>query len=135
MYHDVPNNQIRKVIAQRLTESKSTIPHYYVTTQVSVDKLLALRARLNKVASVKISVNDMVIKAASLAALKVPETNASWMGESVRFFKNVNMSVAVSTPTGLMAPVLPNTNLLGLEDISKNIKDIAGRARDGKLGM
>jgi pyruvate dehydrogenase E2 component (dihydrolipoamide acetyltransferase) len=105
-----------------------------VTTQVSVDKLLALRAKLNKVASVKISVNDMVIKAASLAALKVPETNASWMGESVRFFKNVNMSVAVSTPTGLMAPVLPNTNLLGLEDISKNIKDIAGRARDGKLG-
>jgi pyruvate dehydrogenase E2 component (dihydrolipoamide acetyltransferase) len=113
------------VIAKRLTESKTTIPHYYVTIQVSVDRLLTLREKLNKVSTSKISVNDMVIKAASMACMKVPETNASWMGESIRFFKNVNMCVAVSTPTGLMAPVIPNTNLLGLESIATKVKEVA----------
>jgi len=83
------------VIAERLTYSKQNIPHYYVTIQVSVDRMIALRAKLNKHSSSKISVNDMVIKAASLAAAKVPETNSSWMGDFVREFKNVNMSVAV----------------------------------------
>lgn len=83
---DMPNNlfidtevsQIRKIIAERLSFSKQNIPHYYVTISVSVDKLLALRARLNNVATSKISVNDLVMKAASMAALKVPQTNSSW---------------------------------------------------------
>ena len=100
---------------------------------VNVDKLLALRARLNKHSGAKISVNDLVMKAASMAALKVPETNSSWQGDFVRQFKNVNMSFAVSTDFGLMAPVLRNINLKGLEQISKEVKDIAGRAREGKL--
>ena len=83
------------MIADRLTYSKQNIPHYYVTVQVEVDNLLALRAKLNKHSTSKISVNDMVIKAASMAAVKVPQTNSSWMDDFVRQFKNVNMSVAI----------------------------------------
>ena len=132
-YEDFENSQIRKVIAERLTYSKQNIPHYYVTVQVQVDNLLALRAKLNKHSSSKISVNDMVIKAASLAAMKVPETNSSWMDDFVRQFANVNMSVAVQTDHGLMAPVIKNTNLKGLQEIATEIKDIAGRARENKL--
>ena len=132
-YEDFENSQIRKVIAERLTYSKQNIPHYYVTVQVQVDSLLALRAKLNKHSTSKISVNDMVIKAASLAAVNVPQTNSSWNDDFVRQFKNVNMSVAVQTDHGLMAPVIKNTNLKGLQDIATEIKDIAGRARDNKL--
>lgn len=83
-YEDFENSQIRKVIAERLTYSKQNIPHYYVTVSVQVDALLALRAKLNKHSTSKISVNDMVIKAASLAATNVPATNSSWMDDFVR---------------------------------------------------
>jgi len=100
-----------------------------VTIQVQVDNLLSLRTKLNAHSTSKISVNDMVIKAASLAATKVPQTNSSWMNDFVRQFKNVNMCVAVQTDHGLMAPVIRNTNLKGLEQIASEIKDIAGRAR------
>lgn len=78
MYDDLDVSQIRKVIAERLSYSKQNIPHYYVTISVNVDKLLSLRARLNNATQSKISVNDIVMKAASMAALKVPETNSSW---------------------------------------------------------
>jgi pyruvate dehydrogenase E2 component (dihydrolipoamide acetyltransferase) len=115
MFKDIQVSQIRKVIAERLTHSKQNIPHYYVTVSVQVDKLLQLRGKLNKVSSSKISVNDFVMKAASIAALKVPETNSSWQGDFVRQFNNVNMSFAVSTDNSLMAPVLHNINLKGLE--------------------
>lgn len=77
-YVDLENSQIRKVIAERLTYSKTSIPHYYVTTQVQVDNLMKLRAKLNKHSETKLSVNDFVIKAASMASIKVPETNSSW---------------------------------------------------------
>lgn len=83
------------MIAERLTYSKQNIPHYYVTVSVNVDKMLGLRAKLNKVATTRISVNDIVMKAAALAALKVPATNSSWQGNFVRQFNNVNMSFAV----------------------------------------
>lgn len=121
------------MIAERLSYSKQNIPHYYVTVCVNVDKLMALRARLNTATTSKISVNDLVMKAAAMAALKVPETNSSWQGDFVRRFKNVNMSFAVQTPHGLMAPVLRNINLKGLEQIATEVKDIAGRARENKL--
>lgn len=104
-----------------------------MTINVEVDKLLKLRGRLNKHSSSKISVNDMVVKAASLAAKKVPETNSSWMGDFVRQFKHVNMCVAIQTDHGLMAPCLRNTELKGLEEIATEIKEIAGRARENKL--
>ena len=132
-FEDKQNSQIRKVIADRLSYSKQNIPHYYVTVAVSVDNLIKLRAKLNNVAKSKISVNDMVIKAASMACVKVPDTNSSWMGDFIRRFKNVNMSVAVQTDFGLMAPVISNTHLKGLEEIAAEIKDIAARARENKL--
>ena len=132
-YVDIENSTIRKVIADRLTYSKQTIPHYYVTVQCQVDNLMALRGKLNLVSETKLSVNDFVIKAASAAAVKVPETNSSWQQEYVRQFKNVNMCFAVQTDFGLMAPCVSSTNLKGLEQISTEIKDIAGRARENKL--
>jgi len=104
-----------------------------VTVQVTVDNLMTLRAKLNKASSSKISVNDFVIKAASMASIKVPATNSSWMGDFVREFKHVNMSVAVQTDSGLMVPVVKNTNLKGLEQIATEVKDLAKRAREGKL--
>ena len=94
---------------------------------------MTLRAKLNKASSSKISVNDFVIKAASMASVKVPATNSSWMGDFVREFKHVNMSVAVQTPIGLMVPVVKNTNLKGLEQIAIEVKDLAARAKEGKL--
>ena len=95
--------------------------------------MLALRAKLNKNSPVKISVNDLVIKAASLAASKVPGTNSQWMGDFIREFKNVNMCVAVQTDHGLMVPVVKNTNLKGLAEIAAEVKDLAGRARENAL--
>lgn len=130
---DIENSNIRKVIADRLTFSKQNIPHYYVTVSVNMDNLIKLRTRLNTIAKVKISVNDMIIKAASLACKKVPETNSSWMGDFIRRYNNVNMSVAVQTPHGLMAPTIFNTNLKGLEEIAAEVKEVAGLARDNKL--
>jgi pyruvate dehydrogenase E2 component (dihydrolipoamide acetyltransferase) len=94
---------------------------------------MKLRAKLNKVSSTKISVNDFVMKATALASLRVPATNSSWMGDFVRQYNNVNMSFAVQTDNGLMAPVLNNINLKGLEQIATEVKDIAGRARENKL--
>lgn len=104
-----------------------------MTVAVNVDSLLKLRGKLNAVAKTKISVNDMIVKAASLASVKVPETNSSWLGDVIRRYKNVNMCVAVQTDFGLMAPVIQNTHLKGLEEIAAEIKDIAGRARENKL--
>lgn len=83
-YIDLPNSQIRKVIAERLTFSKQSIPHYYVTVQVQVDSLMKMRAKFNKVSTVKLSVNDFVMKAASMAAVKVPATNSSWQDDFIR---------------------------------------------------
>ena len=104
-----------------------------MTVSVNVDNLLKLRTKLNAVSKVKISVNDMVIKAASLACLKVPETNSSWLGDKIRRFTSVNMCVAVQTDFGLMAPTLFNTDTKGLEEIASEVKDIAARARSNKL--
>jgi pyruvate dehydrogenase E2 component (dihydrolipoamide acetyltransferase) len=94
---------------------------------------MKMRAKFNKVSAVKLSVNDFVMKAASMAAVKVPATNSSWMEGFIRQFRNVNMAFAVQTEHGLMAPVVTNVNLKGLEEISAEVKDIAGRARENKL--
>lgn len=94
---------------------------------------MKMRAKFNKVSAVKLSVNDFVMKAASMAAVKVPATNSSWMEDFIRQFRNVNMAFAVQTEHGLMAPVVTNVNLKGLEEISAEVKDIAGRARENKL--
>ena len=135
-YTDLPLSNIRKVIAQRLLQSKTTIPHYYLTQEVNVDQLMKLRAELNsRTASegVKLSVNDFIVKAAALACRKVPAANSSWQDSVIRQFNYVDMSVAVSTDSGLITPIVKDADIKGLAAISSETKDLAKRARDNKL--
>lgn len=132
IFTDVRNNNMRKVIAKRLTESKSTVPHFYATAEIELDNIMALRNKL-KAMEVKVSVNDLIIRASALALRDVPEVNASYAKGMVRMSPTVDISVAVATPGGLITPILHNTDQLGLSDISSKVKDLATRARDGKL--
>lgn len=128
---DVTN--MRRTIAKRLTESKNTIPHYYLTRAINMDNVLQLRKELNSISDSKISVNDFIIKAASLACLKVPECNSAWMGDTIRQYNVVDMCVAVATPTGLMTPIVVDAHAKGLSQISSDVKSLATKAKDGKL--
>lgn len=131
-YTDVKNNNMRKVIAKRLTESKSSVPHFYATTEIELDNVMSLRKKLKDM-DVKVSVNDLIIRASALALRDVPEVNASYANGKVTMSPTVDISVAVATPGGLITPIVPNTDALGLSDISDKVKDLATRARDGKL--
>lgn len=138
-YEDVEATSMRKVIASRLTESMQQNPHYFVASNISVSKLLKLREALNASAdgAYKLSVNDLLVKALAVAARKVPAANSSWREIDgkviIRQHNVVDVSVAVSTPVGLMTPIVKNVNGLGLSSISAQIKDLGKRARDGKL--
>jgi pyruvate dehydrogenase E2 component (dihydrolipoamide acetyltransferase) len=132
-YEDIELSSVRKIIADRLLFSKTNIPHFYLGIECNMDKLLNLRTELNKVSPVKLSINDIIIKAASLACIKVPEANSSWQGNFIRKYKNVDMSVAVQTDHGLITPIVTNSNLKGLSEISKEVKDLAERAKQRKL--
>lgn len=137
-YTDAEATQIRKVIARRLLESKQQIPHYYLTVSCRIDRLAATRQQLNSMlaaspAGGKLSVNDFVIKAAALAMRRVPEVNASWHGDFIRQYHSVDCSVAVQTPTGLMVPVVRDADRKGLSAIAAEVRDLAGRAKEGKL--
>lgn len=135
-YIDIPVSNVRGVIAKRLLESKQQIPHYYVTVECQVDNLLKMRAKVNKKyekQGVKVSVNDFIIKATAIACRKVPESNTYWMGNVIRQFDNVDVSVAVSTDKGLITPIIFSADRKGVVEISKNVKELAGKARDNKL--
>ncbi len=134
-YEDVPNNKMRKIIASRLTESKSQVPHFYTSMQVELDNVLALRKTLQKNHDIKVSVNDLIIRSSALALRDVPEVNASYNPKTQRVTtqETIDISVAVATPTGLITPIVPNTDRLGLSEITTTVKDLAVRARDGKL--
>ncbi|KAK5996986.1 Dihydrolipoamide acetyltransferase component of pyruvate dehydrogenase complex [Cladobotryum mycophilum] len=134
-FQDTPISGMRKTIASRLQESTQTNPHFYVTSSISVSKLLKLRESLNASAEgkYKLSVNDFLIKAMAVASKKVPAVNSSWRGESIRQFNSVDVSVAVSTPTGLITPIVTGVEARGLESISSAVKELAKKARDGKL--
>jgi pyruvate dehydrogenase E2 component (dihydrolipoamide acetyltransferase) len=138
-YEDTEATSMRKVIASRLRESMNQNPHYFVASNMSVSKLLKLREALNASADgkYKLSVNDLLVKALAVAARKVPAANSSWREEGakviIRQHNVVDVSVAVSTPVGLMTPIVKNVNSLGLQAISSQIKDLGKRARDGKL--
>ncbi|NXR43191.1 ODP2 dehydrogenase, partial [Zosterops hypoxanthus] len=134
-FTDIPISNIRRVIAQRLMQSKQTIPHYYLSIDVNMGKVLVLRKELNQVASekIKLSVNDFIIKASALACLKVPEANSSWMDTVIRQNHVVDVSVAVSTPAGLITPIVFNAHIKGLATISKDVASLAAKAREGKL--
>eukprot|EP01112_Ceratiomyxa_fruticulosa_P009533 TRINITY_DN2490_c0_g1_i1.p1 TRINITY_DN2490_c0_g1~~TRINITY_DN2490_c0_g1_i1.p1 ORF type:complete len:625 (+),score=180.59 TRINITY_DN2490_c0_g1_i1:167-2041(+) len=136
-FDDVPLSQIRRVIAQRLTLSKQTIPHYYLTMECRVDELLKVRAQLNKMGEgkngYKISVGDFVTKAAALALRKVPAVNTSWNDQTIRQYKTVDINIAVTTERGLFTPLIRDADLKGLVAISSQTKDYADRAKAGKL--
>ena len=132
-YKDVPHSSIRKVTAARLLESKQNIPHFYLTIDCKVDKLLSLRQALNEISEVKISVNDLIIKASALACVKVPEVNSSWTDEAIRTYTNVDVSIAVQTPKGLITPIITNAHHKRLGEIAKEAKELAAIAKEGKL--
>eukprot|EP00547_Thalassionema_nitzschioides_P009292 CAMPEP_0194228860 /NCGR_PEP_ID=MMETSP0156-20130528/43588_1 /TAXON_ID=33649 /ORGANISM="Thalassionema nitzschioides, Strain L26-B" /LENGTH=436 /DNA_ID=CAMNT_0038961383 /DNA_START=333 /DNA_END=1643 /DNA_ORIENTATION=- len=134
-FDDITNNNMRKVIARRLTEAKSQIPHYYTSMEIELDNLLSLRKSLVKNHDVKVSVNDLIIRSSALALRDVPEVNASFDPKTsqVSMHDSIDISVAVSTPSGLITPIIPSTDRLGLASISSSMRDLAGRARDGKL--
>lgn len=138
-YEDIPASSMRKTIANRLVQSMNQNPHYFVSTTLSVTKLLKLRQALNTSAEgrYKLSVNDFLIKAAAVACRKVPAVNSSWREQDgqvvIRQHNTVDVSVAVATPVGLMTPIVKGVEGLGLERISAQVKDLGKRARDGKL--
>jgi pyruvate dehydrogenase E2 component (dihydrolipoamide acetyltransferase) len=129
-----PNSGIRKVIARRLSESKQTVPHFYVTVDVELDALLALRKEINDGADgFKLSVNDFVIKATAVALKKFPAVNVSWTDDAVVQYTRADVSVAVATPNGLITPIVKNAAEKSLKDISLEMKALAAKAKDGKL--
>ncbi|MGE5516651.1 MAG: pyruvate dehydrogenase complex dihydrolipoamide acetyltransferase [Bacteroidota bacterium] len=133
-YEEIPNSSIRKVIARRLTEAKQTVPHFYLTIDCEVDALLKVRAELNgRSDAYKLSVNDFVIRAVALALKKVPAANASWGEEAIKRYIDVDVSVAVATANGLITPIVRHADHKGLAAISNEMKELAGKAKDGKL--
>ncbi|MDQ1609406.1 MAG: hypothetical protein QOE16_2138 [Microbacteriaceae bacterium] len=132
-YTDVPHTGMRRAIARRLTESKSSVPHFYVVADCRVDALLELRRKVNETAARKISINDFVIKAVAKALVEVPEANVIWTDDASRRFDTVDLAVAVSTEGGLLTPVLRGVERLGLAAISEQVSELADRARSGRL--
>ena len=127
---------MRTVIAKRLSDSKSTSPHGYSTCECNIDALNAIRNDFKEVAGVKISLNDLVIKAAATALQMVPEINLNTVGEDdCKVMPNIDISVAVATPNGLITPIVTNVVHRSLPDISNVVRDLALRARDGKLQL
>jgi pyruvate dehydrogenase E2 component (dihydrolipoamide acetyltransferase) len=135
----VPNSTMRKVIARRLTEAKQTVPHFYVSMDIELDALLKLRADLNAKSAkdgpgaFKLSVNDLIIKASAITLRRIPNVNASYTEDNVVLYDDVDISVAVSIADGLITPIIRKADQKGLAAISNEMKDLAGRAKAGKL--
>nr|XP_026495635.1 dihydrolipoyllysine-residue acetyltransferase component of pyruvate dehydrogenase complex, mitochondrial isoform X1 [Vanessa tameamea] len=137
-YTDIPLSGMRETIAKRLSAAKQTIPHYQLCATVNVEKLLEMRKDVNarlaaEKSDVKVSVNDFILKAVAAACKRVPTVNSHWMDTFIRQFSNVDVSVAVATPTGLITPIIFNADSRGIIDISTNMKELAGKAKDGRL--
>jgi len=132
-YTDTPATTMRKVIAKRLAESRQTVPHAYASVRVDLGEVAKFRKALQAQFGVKVSVNDVVVKAVALALRDVPRANSSWIHGVPTPNETIDVSVAVATPTGLITPIVTNTAAKGLSTISAEIRDLAGRARDGKL--
>jgi pyruvate dehydrogenase E2 component (dihydrolipoamide acetyltransferase) len=134
----IPHSAVRKVIARRMLESKQTVPHFYLTMEMEIDALLAARAAINVVAEkkgAKVSVNDMVITACAKALRDHPECNASWTEDEMIQYGAVDISVAVATDRGLITPIVRNADMKGAAQISIEMKDLAARAKSGKLKL
>ena len=132
-YTDVPNSQMRKAIAKTLAASKFSAPHFYLKMEVDMDNAIAARKAINAEGDVKISFNDLVIKAVAAALRKNPKVNADWMGDSIRYNDHIHVGVAVAVEDGLVVPVVRFTDSKGIAQIGAEIKDLASRARDKKI--
>ncbi|HJD62439.1 MAG TPA: pyruvate dehydrogenase complex dihydrolipoamide acetyltransferase [Rickettsia endosymbiont of Degeeriella rufa] len=136
-YRLAPNNNIRKIIAKRLLKSKQTVPHFYLSIECNVDKLLDIREDINKSfgddKSAKISVNDFIILAVAKALQEVPNANASWGDDAIRYYNNVDISVAVAIENGLVTPIIRNANQKNIVDLSSEMKGLIKKARENKL--
>jgi len=130
---DVPHSRLRRLVASRLTESKQQAPHFYLRATVTVDRLLALRAELNEDAAMRVSVNDLVVKAVAGAHVRVPELNVTWGEDAVRAYSSVGVSVAVATDRGLVTPVLRAVEDMTVTTVASTVRDLAERARSGRL--
>lgn len=132
-FTEEPVSQMRKTIARRLAESKFTAPHFYLTVSIDMSTAMAARKEINASGEVKVSFNDMVVKAAALALKKHPAVNSSWLGDRIRYNEHVHIGVAVAVEDGLLVPVVRHANEKSLSSIGGEVKDFAGRARDKKL--
>lgn len=132
-FDEVPVSQMRKVIAKRLAESKFTAPHFYLTMSIDMDAAVASRARLNEVSKVKISFNDLVLKACAIALKQHPAVNSSWLGDKIRINHHVNIGVAVAVEDGLLVPVVRFADSKSLSQIATEVKEYAQKAKDKKL--
>jgi pyruvate dehydrogenase E2 component (dihydrolipoamide acetyltransferase) len=131
-----PHSQMRRVIARRLTESKQTVPHFYMTVDCEIDELLRIRKVLNDGAEgVNLSINDFVIRAAGLALRQVPAANASWSEDAIILWERADIAMAVALDDGLITPIIRGADLKGLQQIAAETKDLAQRARAGKLKL
>ncbi len=134
-YTEVPLTNMRRIIAKRMQEAKATIPHFYLTVDCEIDSLLRMRKEINESADLKLSVNDFVIKAAAVTLKKVPAANASFSEEAILRWKTADIAVAVALEDGLITPIIKNAEQKGLQQISEEMRDLATRARQGKLKL
>jgi len=135
-YRDVPVSQMRKTIARRLTESLSPVPHFFLTIDVDMTRVVEARRRMNALLEddgVKVSVNDIVLRATAAALLRHPACNASWQGDTIRVYDVVHLGVAVAVEDGLITPIVRNAHAKGLVQIGSEVREMAGRAREKKL--
>ena len=129
----LPHSRMRKAIARRLTESKTTVPHFYLSAALIADDFLELRKKLNEWTTQKVSVTDLILKTVAAAYSDVPKANCVWGDEAMQFFNTVDIAVAVATENGLVTPVVRGVEKFRLDDLAKTTGDLFGRARDGKL--
>ena len=132
-FTEVPVSQMRKTIAKRLAESKFTAPHFYLTMRIDMDEMMKARESINEVAPMKVSFNDLIIKACAVALKKHPQVNSAWMGDHIRYNEHVHIGVAVAVPDGLLVPVVRFADTKRLSEISSEVKDFVLRANDKKL--
>jgi len=132
-YTDVPHSRVRRAIARRLTQSVNEVPHFYLHASPRVDALLAARAELNEGSDVRVSVNDLLVKAAARALVMVPEVNAIWTDDAVRQFARVDIGLAVASQRGLVTPVLRGVESLSVRQVATGVRDLVARADAGQL--
>lgn len=132
-YEEVAVSQMRKTIARRLAESKFSAPHFYLTMEIEMDRAVASRASINEYADVKVSMNDIIVKAAAIALRKHPQVNSSWLGDKIRFNHHINVGVAMAVEEGLLVPVVRFADQKSLSEISKEVKVYSEKAKTKKL--